>query len=345
MKKAPGFAAAAALTLTLVLAACSPEAAETAVAAAPSPTAAPSTVQYPLTVDGRFGTSTVAAQPKRVLPLSPQGADIALSLGVVPIALPTDAQNQAATNGLGKFAWQEAALGDATPDQLLLESLQGVAEKIAALEPDVILATGFWGLDQGIFDQLNAQVPVVHFDVRANGEPWQNSTRTIGRVLGIPERADEVIAATEHHLSRTAAAHPELAGRGYNVLIGDMGGGQQAILASDERGIGQFISSLGLRLSDVARTVPTDPDGRGLLSTEQLARLDTDVLFVVTRTDDLGEYERLAPWSALEPVRRGAVVQFARTSGLPNALGFPSPISLDWAADQVVPEIVAAVGR
>ncbi|WP_346764640.1 ABC transporter substrate-binding protein [Rhodococcus sp. HNM0569] len=298
---------------------------------------------YPVTVSGKFGDATIDAQPVRALPLSPQDADILLSLGIVPIAMPTDQQNLAATGGTGIFPWEEEALGGERPEQLQLQNAASAAEKIAALEPDVIVSTGFWGLDQATYDQLSAQVPVVHFDSKANGEPWQDSTRKVAQALGIPGKADEVIAAAEAKAADARAADPQFAGKTYNALIGDLGGGQMAVLASDERGIGQFVSSLGLVLAPYATTLPVDADGRGMVSYENLGDLDADVVFVVTRTDDMGDYTKFEAWNGLPAVQRGSVVQLARTSGLPNALGFPSALSLSWATDQVVPTISTAL--
>ncbi|NLG54320.1 MAG: ABC transporter substrate-binding protein [Rhodococcus sp.] len=304
---------------------------------------------FPVTLTGKFGEATVEAPPVRALPLSPQDADILLSLGVTPIALPVDRQNLAATNNTGVWPWEEQALkdlGSATPELLQLDAgLGSVTENIVALEPDIIVSTGFWGLDQTSFDQLNPQIPVVHFDTQANGEPWQDSTRKVAEALGIPEKAEEVIAQADASLQEAKQAHPEFEGKTYNAIIGDMGGGQLAVLASDERGIGQFLSSLGLTLSPYATTLPVDPDGRGLLSYENIGDLDADVLVVVSPTGDLEYLTKFEAWNQLPAVQAGAVVSLARNTGRPNAVGFPSALSLDWATDQVAPEIAEAIEK
>lgn len=304
---------------------------------------------FPVTVSGKFGDVTIDEPPVRALPLSPQDADILLSLGVTPIALPVDKQNLAATDGTGVWPWEAAALeelGSPTPELLNMDGGPGaVTEKIVSFNPDVIIATGFWGLDQGSFDQLNQQVPVVHFDTKANGEPWQDSTRKVAAALGIPEKAEEVIAEAEQTVNAAKEAHPEFAGKTYNAVIGDFGSGQLAVLASDELGIGQFLSSLGLTLSPLAATLPVDQDGRGQLSYENIGDLNADVLVVVSPTGDLEYLTKFEAWNQLPAVQAGAVVSLARNSGRPNAVGFPSALSLDWATEQVVPEIAAAIEK
>ncbi|MGW0044202.1 ABC transporter substrate-binding protein [Rhodococcus sp. NPDC003348] len=334
-------AALAAATVMLGVAACGSDSDTTDT----TTTGASDAAQFPVTVSGKFGDSTVEAAPTRAVPLSPQDADILLSLGVTPVAIPVDAQNRAATGGSGIWPWQKEAFGATTPETLDMDTgADSIAEKLAVLQPDIIVSTGFWGLDQSTFDQLNAQFPVVHFDTKANGEPWQNSTRKIATALGIPEKAEQVIADAEKRLADAKAANPTIAGKTYNAVIGDTGG-QLSVLASDERGIGQFLTSLGLVLSPYATTLPVDADGRGVLSYENISEMNADVLFVVSPTGDLGYLTKFAAWNELPAVKEGAVVSLARNTGLPNAIGFPSALSLGWATDQVMPLIADAVAK
>jgi iron complex transport system substrate-binding protein len=336
-------AALAAATVVLGVAACGSDSDTSDSTSGASASADAS--QFPVTVSGKFGESTIEEAPVRAVPLSPQDADILLSLGVTPVAFPVDAQNRAATGGTGIWPWQQAALDGQTPETLDMDTgADSIAEKIAVLEPDVIVSTGFWGLDQATFDQLNSQIPVVHFDTKANGEPWQDSTRKVATALGIPEKADTVIADAEAHVQAARDANPSIAGKTYNAVIGDTGG-QLSVLASDERGIGQFLTSLGLVLSPYATSLPVDADGRGVLSYENIGEMNADVEFVVSPTGDLSYLTKFDTWNALPAVQKGAVVSLARTTGLPNAIGFPSAISLNWATDQVMPMIADAVAK
>lgn len=303
------------------------------------------TGEFPVTVSGKFGDATIEAEPVRALPLSPQDADILLSLGITPIALPVDAQNLAATDGTGVWPWEADALGGDVPPLLNMEGgATVIAEQIAALEPDVVVSTGFWGLDENGYDQLSSQFPVVHFDVRANGEPWQDSTRKIATAMGIPEKADEVIEEAEAHLVAAQDEHPDLVGATYNAIIGDTGG-QLSVLAADDRGIGQFLNSLGLELSDYAGTLDVDADGRGVLSYEEISQLDADLLVVVSPTGDLEYLTKFEAWNRLPAVERGSVVSIARNTGMPNALGFPSALSLTWATDEIAPVLADAAAK
>ncbi|AYA25514.1 ABC transporter substrate-binding protein [Rhodococcus rhodochrous] len=301
--------------------------------------------EFPVTVSGKFGEATVESAPTRALPLSPQDADILLSLGVTPLALPVDAQNLAATGGTGVWPWEAEALGADVPPLLNMDGgATVIAEQIAALQPDIIVSTGFWGLEQNTYDQLAEQFPVVHFDYRANGEPWQDSTRKIAAALGIPEKAEEVIEQAEVDLDAAKEQYPALEGATYNAIIGDTGG-QLSVLAADDRGIGQFLNSLGLELSEYASTLQVDADGRGVLSYEEISQLDADLLVVVSPTGDLGYLTKFEAWNRLPAVERGAVVSLARNTGMPNAVGFPSALSLKWATDEIAPMLADAAAK
>ncbi|MGC0363280.1 iron complex transport system substrate-binding protein [Rhodococcus sp. 27YEA15] len=320
-----------------------------------------------VTVTGKFGEAQVPVGAARVLPLSPQDADMVISIGVMPIALPTDANILVSTNGVGAWPWQVDALaevgyqvlppdpgggvdallsaGDREIPTLLFDGdPQSYLEQIVALQPDVIVATGQWSLTEGAYEQLSNVAPVVHFDEKANAEPWQDSTRKIGKALGRDDAAQTAVATTEARLATVRAAHPEFEGVQFNAVIGDLNG-QLYILADEGRGIGMAMKDLGFQLTDWAKTVATDADGRGVISYEFVAQLDTDIAVVISPSGDIDYMRDNAQWRNLSTVQRGAIVSIARNSGVPNALGFPSPISLPWGVDRVTDALSTAASR
>jgi len=320
-----------------------------------------------VTVSGKYGQVQVPADAERVLPLSPQDADMVISLGVVPIALPVYPEVMVSTDGVGAWPWQVDALAEMgytvvppardgnvdalleagdheVPAMLFSGDPQSYLEAIAALQPDVIVATGQWALNQDAYDKLSAVAPVVHFDTQANVEPWQDNTRKIGTALGREEEADEAVASAEAQVAGIRDAHPEFQGVRYNAVIGDLGG-ELYILSGEDRGIGMFMHELGFTLSDYARTVPTDADGRGHISYEFVSELDTDVAVVISPAGDIEYMNGNAQWRDLSVVQRGSVVSIARNSGVPNALGFPSPLSLPWGGQRIADGLSTAVSR
>ncbi|UYP18642.1 ABC transporter substrate-binding protein [Rhodococcus sp. Z13] len=320
-----------------------------------------------VTVSGKYGDVEVPAGAERVLPLSPQDADMVIAAGLVPLALPADSSTLVATDGLGAWPWQVEALEERgytvvppdpeggseallstgeneVPVMLFVGEAMAYLEQISALRPDVIVATGQWNLDEQAYQRLSEIAPVVHFDEQANVEPWQNSTLKIGKALGREDEARESVEAAEADLAEVRASHPEYEGVQYNAVIGDLAG-ELYILSGEDRGIGMFMKDIGFTLSDWAQTVPTDADGRGKVSYELVGNLDTDIAVVISPAGDIEYMRGNEQWANLSVVQRGAIVSIARNSGVPNALGFPSPISLPWGADRVVDALSTAVSR
>ena len=105
-------------------------------AAPVAPSAAPTsagTAAFPVTIEHAFGSTTIPAAPRRVVTIGFNEADFALALGVAPVGV---------RDFIGEYAeesrpWAQEALGGATPEVVGGNELE--LEKIAALQPDVIL--------------------------------------------------------------------------------------------------------------------------------------------------------------------------------------------------------------
>jgi iron complex transport system substrate-binding protein len=93
-------------------------------------------------------------QPVRVVALDFPSADDAIALGVVPVAMADISYVEG-----GVQTWTREALGGRQPE--LLDVDGGIPlEKIAALQPDLILATNTYGLAESR-DELSRIAPVV----------------------------------------------------------------------------------------------------------------------------------------------------------------------------------------
>src|SRR5690606_22988775 len=65
-------------------------------------------------------------------------------------------------------------------------------DAIVALEPDLVLAPQS-GLDQTVFDQLSAFVPVVAYPGAAWGTSIEDQVRTAAKALGEVEKGEELL--------------------------------------------------------------------------------------------------------------------------------------------------------
>lgn len=337
-RRRPLVAAAATLAaLALTLTACASDDG----AAEPEDTAAAGSGAFPVTIESALGEAVIEEAPERVVTLGWGSGDIAFSLGVVPVGVEEDAWGG---DEDGYQPWLRAAIeeqGGELPETIQMYPELEV-EKIVGLEPDLILAPQS-GLEQDVFDQLSEFAPVVAYP----GEPWQTTiedqVRIAAEALGVPEKADEVLAEREAALTEAAAAHPEFAGKTFAYVYGGTPGTLSVYLPGDTRV--SLLTGLGLELAPSVAGL-TASEGTfaatlGLENADQLA--DADVLF--TWFNDTAEQQATEAqplWQQIPAFQRGSYLPMVDTT-LGMAVSVASPLSIPWALDTYVPQIAEAV--
>jgi iron complex transport system substrate-binding protein len=141
----------------------------------PAPAEAAPAAGFPVTIEHALGTTTIPAPPTRIVALSFE-EDVLSQVGVATVGR---TENHYAPGSL--YPWQEGAvdpgvvpLGD--PDGLDLE-------KVAALAPDLILATNYYGLPN-VYEGLSAIAPTAGYRAGWGEATWQDTARVIGRAVG-----------------------------------------------------------------------------------------------------------------------------------------------------------------
>lgn len=308
--------------------AASPAAAAIAVA---SPAAA-----FPVTIEHKFGRTTIPAEPRRVVTVGYSDHDTALALGIKPVGV----REWYGKQPYATWPWAQDELGDATPAVLPTGELD--FEQIAALRPDLILGV-YSGLTQDEYARLSAIAPTVAQSGQyANyATPWQEMARVIGRALGRPERAEQRIADIQERFVRARSAYPEF-GRMSGVAAYSFRPGEFGVYGPGDPRT-EFLAALGFKLpADVAALVPADSFFT-TVSAEQLRLLDRDVLVWFTLTpSEPPAIEALPLYQGLRVAREGRDVFLGGDSPLSGALSFSSVLSLPYAIDGLVPQLAAA---
>jgi iron complex transport system substrate-binding protein len=162
-----------------------------------------------ITVEHKFGRTTVPSEPKRIVSVGLTEQDTILALGFKPIAT---------TEWYGEqpyavWPWAREALGDAKP--VVLTAADGFAfEKIAALRPDVIIGTNS-GMKQGDYEKLSAIAPTIA-PVKGSTEyfsPWDQQVVQIATALGRVDEGRELVQDIRDGFAEAAEEHPEFAGK------------------------------------------------------------------------------------------------------------------------------------
>lgn len=292
----------------------------------------PAPPQQHVAVHHRLGTALVPPHPARVVALGPADVDAALALGVRPvgIGLPLSAEPP---------PWQRVP---GWHPQLLRPGSDGYsAEAVAALHPDLILAGGDYYVDRE-YRELSAIAPTTAFETAPDEEPWQTTTRQVGRALGQPARAEQLVSDVEGRIRAATAAHPDLAGAEFVIALAHRPGGL-GVIRTPRDITARTLAQFGMRFSPAAENLP----GGGFsaqLSAENLGRIATGVLVTAYPNPALrAEMERSPVFRGLAAVRRGGYLPVAGDSWL--ALREPGVLGIPQLIDRVLPELAAAAAH
>lgn len=293
---------------------------------------------FPVSVDHKYGSTTIKSEPKRIVTVGLTDQDAVLALGKVPVGT---------TEWLGGYKgaiapWAEDRLGSAETPTVLKDTGTGPqVEKIAALKPDLILAV-YGGLTKEQYESLSKFAPVVAQPKKYNdyGVPWQEQTETIGKALGKPEEAVKAVEETEAAISKAVEEHPEFKGK-------------SAVMATPYEGIFVFGSQdpRSHLLTDLGFTLPADLDKvigdqfGANISKERTDLLDQDaVVWQVTDVaKDTDKLHKDASYKDLNVVKEGREVYVSETSDYGNALSMGTVLSLRYVVERLVPQLAAAV--
>ncbi|WP_217179012.1 iron-siderophore ABC transporter substrate-binding protein [Streptomyces sp. AC495_CC817] len=293
---------------------------------------------FPVSLDHKYGSTTIKAEPKRIVTVGLTDQDAVLALGKVPVGT---------TEWLGGYKgaigpWAEDKLGSAEAPTVLKDTGTGPqVEKIAALKPDLILAV-YGGLTKEQYESLSKFAPVVAQPKGYNdyGVPWQEQTETIGKALGKPEEAAKVVADTEAKIKAAADDNPGF--KGASAVMATPYEGMFVFGSQDARS--RLLTGLGFTLpADLDKAIG-DKFGANI-SKERTDLLDQDavVWIVGAPAKDAAKLHKDASYKDLKVVKEGREVFVNESSDYGNATSFVSALSLPYVIERLAPQLAAAV--
>ncbi|WP_333767854.1 iron-siderophore ABC transporter substrate-binding protein [Streptomyces sp. IBSBF 2435] len=307
-------------------------------AAGPSATGKASPDAFPVTIAHKYGSTTLKAEPKRIVTVGLTDQDAVLALGTVPVGT---------TEWLGGYKgavgpWAQDKLNGAAAPTVLKDTGTGPQmEKIAALRPDLILAV-YSGLTKEQYQTLSKFAPVVAQPKEFNdyGVPWQQQTETIGKALGRPAEAASLVDGVEARFAAAKKAHPEFAGA--TAVMATPYEGTFVYGSQDVRS--RLLSGLGLTLPKDLDKVIGDSFGANI-SKERTDLLDQGVAVWIL-PDTAAAVTKLHGdklYGDLNVVRQGREVFVKESSDYGNAVSLSTVLSIPYVLDRLVPQVAAAV--
>lgn len=283
---------------------------------------------WPVTIDHRFGSTTIDARPERVVSLDTQWTDVLVALGAPLAAEAIDPSS----GDTGRFPWQTdvpaSVEGIPVVDQIPFEA-------IAAAEPDLIVITYFL-TDESDYETLSQIAPTIALLTDNEVDSWQDIATAAGEIFGDQQAAADLIDEAAQRNADLLAEMPGLEGKTYafaNYVPGDA----MYVVADPDDGSATFFGQIGLQIDPDLLAIADGATGRVKLSLESIDQLDADVLILLTNGADPDE---IAGYSLLPAVQSGAVaiLDVATITGLNT----PTPLSIPYALGVLHPALVAA---
>ncbi|MET9619630.1 MULTISPECIES: iron-siderophore ABC transporter substrate-binding protein [unclassified Streptomyces] len=303
----------------------------------PSAPAGGTSAAFPVTVEHKYGSTTIAAEPKRVVTLGLSDQDAVLALGVKPVGAVDWFKEQP----YGKWPWAKDKWGGTAP-QIVGERDEYNIEKIAALKPDLVIAQ-YSGMKKEQYDTLSKFTKVV---AQPKGLPdygasWQVMTRQIGKSLGKDAETEKLIAGIDARFKAVREKHPEFAGKTLAVADSFEAGKYSAFTKTDPKAI--FFSELGFTLKPEIDTLAKPGWNVAELSAEKLNVLDVDRLVWVTsstESDNRIKAEPLYRKLKVHQEKRDLFVPY-QDPDIGAAFSFNTVLSIPYAIDEIEPLVAA----
>lgn len=288
---------------------------------------------FPVTIEHKYGETTIEAEPQRVVSIGFAEHDGLLALGVIPIAV----RDWYGDQPYATWPWAQDELGDATPEVLPSSELN--FEQIAALQPDLILGIGS-GMTDADYETLSAIAPTIAQpkDYIDYGTPWDVALEITGRAVGRSAEAADVIASTKQQFADAIEQHPEFVGATAAVTF----------FYEEQPGAYGSQDSRSRTLTDLGFTIPAAIDELAgdafyvSISAEDLSLIDTDaVVWIGLGEDTIAEVRDLPTRSSTRAFEEGR--EIVADDLLSGAFSHASPLSLEYVIEHLVPELALAV--
>jgi iron complex transport system substrate-binding protein len=294
---------------------------------------------FPVTIEHKFGGTTITEAPERVVAIGFTEQDLLLAVGITPVAVRYWYGDE--TNAI--FPWaQDRVEGD---NPIVLNMTYGNLnyEAILALEPDLISAVTA-GITQEEYELLSQIAPTIaqSGDYIDFGMPWQAATQMIGDAVGKSDEAAAAIAEVDALFADARAKNPEFEGKTVAVMY-NSAGTYGYYTAQDTRG--RFFTDLGFVVPDELVDIAGDAFYADI-SAERFDLIDQELIAYVNLQFTEGGREALEAdplFGTLGAVQAGHVLYFDELAE--NALHFSSPLSLAYALESALPQLEAMFGE
>lgn len=294
-------------------------------------------------VEDRFGEVEIP-EPEDgeldVVALGWSDAEVALALGVEPIAVHDWLGFGEETHGVGPWA---ADLVEGDPEVIPRSDEELDYEQIQALNPDVILNVNS-GYDEQEYNRLSEIAPTVSGPEGAeNFNPgWEDHTRLVAEALGLAEEGEQLVAETEDRLASAREENPEF--EGVEAVTGSKFGEAYGLSYSGDMRW-DLMEELGFEMYGPAADLEPNEGFYADVSEEQVEVFDAEVAVLFPIGYTLEELESDPLIESLDVVAEDRAVLLDDGEDLVQAFSAGSPLSIEVVLEELTPQLEDAVAN
>ncbi|WP_446664262.1 ABC transporter substrate-binding protein [Flexivirga sp. B27] len=329
----------AVLALGTLLAACGSDSGGTSSSSGEG--SAPSSGAFPVTVKHKYGSTTVKKAPKRVVCVGVSEQDTLLALGVVPVGV-----TSYVSGAPGEiYPWAKDKLGSA-PLPEVLDGQKLNPEKIAALRPDLILAT-YSALTKAQYDELSHLAPTVaqQKGTPDYGTPWDVTAQMTADAIGKGAEGKKLVASVKAKLAKAKKDHPQFHGK--DAVVATTYEGIYLYAPADARSV--ILHELGFSYPAKFKNIGGKNSFGGSISAERATQVDFDVVVWLNSKSEVDKGTG-GLWEKTTAAKEGrgifipsSVSGGKKMSTYATAFSLVTPLSIPWLLQRYVPQLVAAV--
>lgn len=290
---------------------------------------------FPATVPHKFGETVVPETPERVVSVGLTEQDTLLQLGVVPVGVTEWYGEQPQAT----WPWAHDLLEGAEPE--VLSQSDGIEfEKVAALEPDLIVATNA-GLTEKDYELLSAIAPTVT-SVEGSTQyfsPWRDQVLQIARALGREADGQALIDEVDEAYAAAATEHPEWEGKSATF---SQGAPYDGLLYVYPAGLStDFLTDLGFTMTPGLEEFAPDEGSQAEISAENTHLLEADVVVFATESEEqFDQLHEFGTIGTLPAVTEGRAIY--TDDILAGAIYYETPLALTYVLDNLTPMVEQA---
>ncbi|MEM7343885.1 MAG: ABC transporter substrate-binding protein [Chloroflexota bacterium] len=289
---------------------------------------------FPLTLEHKYGSTTIDEQPLRVVSVGYSEHDELLALGVTPLGV----RQWYGDYPYEVWPWAQDELGDAQPETIATDVIN--FEAIAALEPDLIVGVTS-GMTEEEYEFLSEIAPTLpqSGDYVDYGVPWQEVTRVLGQAVGRSEQAEKIVTDLEDRFVEIRETYPEF--NAASLAVAFWWNETPGVYASQDARP-RLLGDLGFVTPEMYDELAGDSFFLSFSEEELPEMLDVNLVVWLAATDEEIQGICDQPLRAtLTTAQEGREVYLGKLLG--GAFSFSSPLSLNYLLDEIVPMLEAAI--